>query len=104
MTDKLTFNVQLNADGCIRWKAVVPAHEAGLVGDWFKGKPYQPKRDEVRDRLPYKYRKAFDRAMTWWQEQSMSGRYMPLKCDLYTLKGRKPMGSLFATPNWGVGA
>lgn len=95
----LQFNVQLNADGVVRFKAVVPAVEAGLVGDWFEGKPYQPDERAVFERLPYRYRKAFTRAMKWWQTESMSGRSMPLKCELKTLRG-KPMGSLFATPDW----
>lgn len=97
----LTFNVQLNANGVIRVKTTVPACEAGIVGDWYRGKPYQPVNEDVRAALPYHCRKAFDRALTWWQESTMSGRCMPLKCELYTLK-RKPLGTLYATPNWEI--
>lgn len=98
MTD-LTFSVQLNAHGVVVCKAQVKAVAAGLVGDWFEGKPYQPNTDDVAACLPYRYRKAFKRALKWWQTESMSGRSMPLKCDLTTLRG-KPMGTLFATPEW----
>lgn len=98
MTD-LSFNVQLNSHGVMRFKTIVPAVEAGIVGDWFNGKPYQPNTSDVESALPFHYRKAFRRALKWWQTDSMSGRLMPLKCDLVTLRG-KPMGTLFATPNW----
>lgn len=95
----LHFDIQLQANGTKRCGFLVEAQEAGLVGDWYKGKPYQPNTDAVRAMLPYQYRKAFDRALKWWQTESMSGRMMPLKCELKTLAG-KPMGTLFATPNW----
>jgi hypothetical protein len=94
-----TYNIQLNANGVVRFKAVVPAVEAGLVGDYHDHKPYQPDSRAVFERLPFKYRKAFKRALGWWQDNSMSGRSLPLKCDLVTLKG-KPLGTLYATPNW----
>lgn len=94
-----TFSVQLNAQGSIRWRAVVTAIETGICGDYYKGTPYQPSDKEIHDRLPTKYRKAFDRALKWCQENSMSGRNIPQKCDLTTLKG-KPMGTLFVLPNW----
>ena len=96
---RLRFNVQLNAYGAVRVRAQAPAVEAGVVGDWYQGKPYQPDPVVVRATLPYRYRKAFDRALKWWQTDSMSGRAMPLKCDLVTLRG-KPLGTLFATPDW----
>ncbi len=102
MMANLTFSVQFNRHGVIRSKAVVPAIEAGIVGDWFGGKPYQPSTVAVREVLPHPYRKAFDRALKWWLTESMSGRAMPLMCDLRDLKG-KPMGTLFATPNWEAG-
>lgn len=95
----LRFSVQLNSHGVMRFKTDVPAVPAGIVGDWFEGKPYQPDSAQVESVLPYAYRKAFRRTLKWWQSDSMSGRSMPLKCDLYTLRG-KPMGTLFATPNW----
>lgn len=95
----LTFNVQLNRHGGIVCKAEVPAHEAGIVGDWYEGKPYQPSRAEVRAAIPFQYRAAFDRSIGWWQESTMSGRLMPLKMDLLSLK-RQPLGTLYATPNW----
>ena len=95
----LTFNIQLQRNGSLYCKFTVPAREAGLVGGWYQGKPYKPDPVEVRAMLPYQYRKAFDRALAWWQSDSMSGWAMPLKCDLVSLKGA-PMGTLFATPNW----
>ncbi|MGV1835244.1 hypothetical protein ACQZ6C_10820 [Rhizobium rhizogenes] len=95
----LTFNIQLNANGVIRFKCQAAAKEAGMVGVWFNGKPYQPDTKYVHDCLPFQYRKAFNRALKWWQTESMSGRSMPLMCNLTSLRG-KPMGTLYATPNW----
>lgn len=94
----LTYSIQLN-DGIIRFKTIVPAMESGIVGDYHNSKPYQPDYSAVLSSLPFRYRKAFIRAQKWWQDKNMSGRLLPLKCDLYTLKG-KPMGTLYATPNW----
>mgnify|MGYP005821884279 CR=1 FL=1 len=98
----LTYTIHLNAHGGVRFKTTVPAKESGLVGDYHNGVPYQPDNSEVRLGLPYRYRKAFDRALKWWHESSMSGRSLPLKCDLYTSKGA-PMGTLYATPDWPAG-
>lgn len=95
----LTYSIQLNSGGVVRFKAQVPAVEAHIVGDYHNHKPYQPDTRAIHDRLPFKYRKALNRALGWWQEKSMSGRAMPLKCDLVTLRG-KPLGTLYATPNW----
>jgi hypothetical protein len=95
----LTFNIQLNADGVVVFRKTVAAKEAAIVGDWFEGKPYQPNEADVIAAIPYKYRKAFKRALGWWQQDSMSGRAIPLMCKLKTLKGES-MGTLFATPNW----
>jgi hypothetical protein len=50
-------------------------------------------------RLITEYRKAFLRASKWWQEKSMTSRALPLKTDLKSLDG-KPMGTIWATPNW----
>ena len=97
-TEKLTFEIQLN-DGVVRWKAIVPALESGLVGCYSDGKPYEPNDEAILERLPFKYRKAFRRASKWWQESDQSGRFMPLKCELTTLRG-KPLGTLWATPDW----
>lgn len=95
----LTYSIQINADGIIRFKATVPATECGIVGDYYEGKPYQPDMDSVLNVLPYRYRKAFIRSMNWWQSNDMSGRNMPLMRNLHTVKG-KPIGTIFATPNW----
>lgn len=43
-------------------KFQVDAVEAGLVGAYHGGKPYQPDRAQFRAALPYRWRKAFDRA------------------------------------------
>jgi len=41
--------------------------EAGVVGFYVDGKPYRPNNQEVRAALPFRYRKAFDRAHgAWW--------------------------------------
>jgi hypothetical protein len=97
MPENSTYTVQLNAHGVIRFKTTCGAKPAGLVGDYRNGAPYQP--DLNAAVLPYRYRKAFERALKWWQAESMSGQHMPLRCDLTTLRGQ-PMGTLFATPDW----
>ena len=95
----LTYSIQLNRGGLARFQFTVPAKEAGIVGDYKDGKPYQPDFGTVFENLPTKYRKAFARAMTWWQHDGISGRNVPLMCVLYSAKGEN-MGTLFATPNW----
>jgi hypothetical protein len=95
----LTYTVQFNSGGIMRFKAEVPAKPVGIVGDYHNGTPYQPDTDDVRAALPHAYRRAFDRAALWWQQNSMSGRHMPLMRELYGVNG-KPLGTLFATPNW----
>lgn len=94
----LLYDITLSRDGRARRIATVHAREAGLVGDYFEGKPYQPDVDAVREALPYHYRKAFDRALKWWS-QGYSGRVVPLTCSLTSTRG-KPMGRLFAMPGW----
>ena len=48
-------------------KPVVHAVERGLTGVYRDGVPYGPNLTEVRECLPYRFRKAFDRANgTWW--------------------------------------
>ncbi|WP_316227726.1 hypothetical protein [Bradyrhizobium sp. SZCCHNR3015] len=45
----------------------VPGTEAGLVGCYDGGIPYRPNNEAVRAALPYRWRKAFDRAGgAWW--------------------------------------
>ena len=94
----LQYSIALNHDGARVFSAVVPALEAGLVGDYHGGKPYQPSRDATRQALPARYRKAFDRALSWWATKHAS-RHIPLKCELRDSTG-KPMGTLYATPMW----
>lgn len=95
---QLTFNITLQRHGEDVMTATVPAHEAGIVGDWYQGKPYQPKAEEVRAAIPFHYRPAFSRRMEWW-ETTDSGRKIPLKCELRNLKNQL-IGTLYATPNW----
>jgi hypothetical protein len=99
----LTYTVQLNSDGVVRCKATVSAREAGLIGDYRRGVPYQPLESEVRAALPHRYRAAFDRALKWWQRADMSGRSLPLMCELHRASDHAPMGTLFATPDWPSG-
>jgi hypothetical protein len=48
-------------------KPVVKAAERGLTGVYREGKPYGPDMSAVRECLPFRFRKAFDRAGgTWW--------------------------------------
>ena len=94
----LSYSVQLHRNGAVVFCATVPAREAGLVGDYHNGKPHQPDNAALRAAIPFRYRKAFDRTMTWWQT-TPSGRNVPLKCTLRSVKGCA-LGELFATPQW----
>lgn len=45
----------------------VDSVEAGMIGCYRDGKPYRPNNEAVRAALPYRYRRAFDRAHgAWW--------------------------------------
>ncbi len=45
----------------------VTGQPAGLVGYYVAGEPYRPNEDQVRAALPFRLRKAFDRAaFNWW--------------------------------------
>ena len=94
----LTYTIQLQSNGRILWQAIIPAWQAALCGDYYEGVPYAPSPREVLQRLPYRYRKAFDRAIGWWQT-TPAGRPVPLRCDLKGLRG-KTLGTLYATPNF----
>lgn len=97
--EKLTYSIQLNRDGVVKFQAIVPALESGIVGDYHNHKPYQPDSRAIFERLPWSYRKAFERALKWWREETYSGHSVPLMCELRSTKGES-MGTLFATPNW----
>ena len=97
----LTFHVTLHYDTVIRWTANIPAKEAGIVGNYYKGVPYQPDIQYMLNCLPYKYRKAVKRQISWWQPNGLSGRMIPLVMNLNSMRG-KPMGTLYARPNWDV--
>ena len=97
----LAYTITLQRAGAVILSTTIPAKEAGIVGDYHEGKPYQPTSDDVRAALPFAYRAAFDRALKWWQCESGAGRALPLMCYLHNVKG-KQIARLFATPNWEI--
>lgn len=97
---KLAYSVSLHRNGKIICRFEVSCKAVSIVGDYYQGIPYQPKENEVKDGLPYKYRKSFDRASKWWQDKY--SRDIPLHCNLKDRYGRG-MGELFATPMWPAG-
>lgn len=99
---QLTYNLTINANGRTIFSCEsIPAVESGIVGDYFAGKPYQPSEAAVTAALPYRYRKAFARALKWW-ETSGSSRRVPLMCRLESTRGAN-MGTMLVTPNWAAG-
>lgn len=69
-------------------KATVNAIEnRGLCAYWHGGKNYKPCTDEARQALPYRWRKAFDRATLWTREDS-ARRFQCIFATLNDRKGR----------------
>ena len=99
MQTKLKYRVTLGCDSILRCDFIIDAVESGIVGNYHEGKPYQPNMNELRQEIPFRFRKSLDRSLGWWQTNDMSGKSMPLRCDLVTLKG-KEQGTLFAYPMW----
>ncbi len=63
----------------------VPAVHAGLVGFYDAGIPYRPDNDAVRAALPYRWRKAFDRAdSAWWFNEAGT----TATAKIHTARGR----------------
>lgn len=49
----------------------VDGEECALVGTWHNGKPWRPNREQFREALPARWRKAFDRAcdgLVFWHD------------------------------------
>ncbi len=62
-----------------------PATEAGLVGFYDGGVPYHPNNEAVRAALPYRWRKAFDRAdSAWWFNEAGT----TATAKIHTARGR----------------
>lgn len=58
----------------------VPSKEAGIVGFYHDGKPYRPDSDAIRALLPFRWRKAFDRAgVFWWNNSVPKQAYVVLR-------------------------
>jgi hypothetical protein len=98
---ELEYIVTLHREGQAVWRARVPAKQCGLVGDYHNGLPYQPDADALTKALPHSHKKAFERALGWWQTHFPGSRPVPLKCELTSTKGYG-IGVLFATPDWPV--
>lgn len=95
---KLTFNLVLQRHGVDLKTGDVDAQEAGIVGDWFEGKPYKPHPSDVLRFLPAQFWGAFNRNPQWWETRDGT-RKIPLKCELRNLAG-KLIGTIYAIPNW----
>lgn len=93
----LTYTVRLIRNGNLVAKVRVKAREVMVVGNYYNGIPYQPETDEVIAAVPRMYHKAIRRHVSWWACHNSNS--MPLAMNLYTTNS-KPMGSLFATPDW----
>ena len=96
--NSLSYTVSLHVEGREVFTCKVPVREVGLIGDYHNGIPYQPDNAATEAALPYRYRKAFSRAIKWWHATTSTGHSV-MTCEIHTLRGRS-MGRLIATPNW----
>ena len=51
-------------------RGYVPAVEAGLVGDYVDGTPYAPCKESLVANMPFRFRKAMERATLWYREST----------------------------------
>jgi len=86
----LTYSVKFQSGEIVRWQAIVPATPSAIVGDYHNGRPFEPCRPAIRERLAFRLRKALDRAPAWHDLYSDVW-----SLDLYTLRG-KPLGTIYA--------
>lgn len=62
MASTLLYTLCLSRHVPLFGKPSVRAKEQGLIGHYRDKKPYAPDPEAVREALPYRYRKAFDRS------------------------------------------
>ena len=71
--ENASFEIELNRWGVIQWRGNVNARPAALHGIYrlLNGRRVVllPDDDQLRDALPYRYKKAFDRAIHWWVDK-----------------------------------
>ncbi len=88
------FDIKLHRHGVIYDQFTVKARKAGLVGIYHDGAPYLPDDSQVLRGLPYRFRRAFDRAgPSWWADMGLSD---VVRCDLWRKADNAPMGSILA--------
>lgn len=75
----------------------------GIVGHYREGKVYVPNGQQIRELLPLRYRKAWDRQKTHWNElpqlwQDARNNLSPLTIRLLYSNNNKPMLTLYLHP------
>jgi hypothetical protein len=83
----LLFNLALSRHIKGFGKPSVHCTERALTGVYVGDKPYGPNNEEVRNCLPHRYRKAFDRAQgVWWFDKDKPE--VAAYCTLRDYRGR----------------
>lgn len=94
----MEFFVHLVREGETVWFGECDTERAALCGIYRvingKSECLLPDSETLRAALPYRYRKAFDRATLWWTQEYTD----VIRMDLRDYQGF-PMGSLFAQLN-----
>jgi hypothetical protein len=89
----MKFHIELHSHGVKRDTLTVGASKAYTSGAWHDGWPWVPRHEHMAKGLPYRYRRAFERAPIWWSRNGDGCDV--LRCDLRRWDGA-PMGSIFA--------
>ena len=91
------FEIELHRGGIIIWRGHAPAVPAACFGIYrvLNGATHVllPDDEYLRDALPYRYRKAFDRVIHWWIDKNQYSDVT--RTDLRDYVGY-PMGSIIA--------
>lgn len=94
---KPAFEIELHRGGAIQWRGSCDAVPAACHGIYriLNGATHVllPDDDQLRDALPYRYRKAFDRAIHWWIDKNQYSDVT--RTDLTDCRGF-PMGTIIA--------
>ena len=91
------FEIELHRGGAILWRGQCDAIPAACHGIYriLNGATHVllPDDDQLRDALPYHYRKSFDRAIHWWIDKNQYSDVT--RTDLRDYRGF-PMGTIIA--------
>ena len=94
---KPAFEIELHRGGAIQWRGSCDAVPAACHGIYriLNGATHVllPDDAQLRDALPYRYRKAFDRAIHWWIDKNQYSDVT--RTDLRDCRGF-PMGTIIA--------